>query len=174
MSSEASKYLPLFRSYLNGNVVDIASGGWPVVPWAIQIELPPDKFLWYNQRELPDSVEWKGDGAVLPFKDKTLDAVFSSHFLEDIFEWLPVLAEWTRCVKIGGYIVILLPDKKLWNEAIVLRSQPPNMEHRHESFAGELSAVFTKYFGHFQILEDRLTALTPEDYTILFVAKRIR
>lgn len=171
--SESAKYRHLVHAYLTGNGVDIASGGWPIVPHAIQIELPQEKFKWYNQRDLPADIEWKGDARDLPFKDKTLDFVFSSHFLEDVFEWLPVLTEWQRVLKVGGFMVILVPDKKLWNEAIA-RGQPCNSEHRHESRPGELTEVFQKHFGHFEIQKDQLTALDEFDYTVMFVAKRLR
>lgn len=171
--SESSKYKHIVQAYCTGNGVDIASGGWPVVPHAIQVELPPEKFKWYNQRELPTDIEWKGDAAVLPFKDFTLDFVYCSHFLEDVYDWLPVLSEWCRVLKLGGFLVILVPDKRLWNEAIA-KGQPPNNEHRHESHVGELSAIFRQYFGHFEIQKDQLTALTETDYSILFVAKRLR
>ena len=83
-----------------------------------------------------------------------------------------MIKEWCRCVRIGGHIIILIPEKDLWNEAIK-RGQPPNNSHRHEGRVGELTEVFRRYFGHFEVLEDRLTALTPEDYTIMFVAKRV-
>lgn len=170
--SETNKYAHLVRKYLNGNGVDIASGGWPVVPWAIQLELPAEKFRWYNQRELPETIELKGDACDLPFKDYTLDFVYSSHYIEDVFDWLPVLKEWTRCVKIGGFIVILLPDKALWNAAIA-KGQPPNCEHRHESRPGELSEVFAQYFGHFHVVEDRLSNAHEGDYNIIFAARRV-
>ncbi len=169
--SESAKYLHLVRGFLEGNGVDIASGGWPIVPWAIQVELTPDKFKWYNQRPIPEHIEWKGDARVLPFKDQTLDFVFSSHYLEDVEHWLPVLAEWCRCIKVGGFIVIILPDKKLWADALA-RGQPCNCEHRHEGEVGELTRVFNSHFGHFEVQIDKLTALDPLDYSIWFVAKR--
>lgn len=173
--SETAKYRHLTTKYLSGYGVDIGTGGYqPVVPHAISVELPAHDFAHYTGGRTPDFPIHLGCGALnLPFLDQSLDFVYSSHLIEDFFDWIPPIKEWARVVKIGGHVVLLYPDKKLWNEAL-LRGQPPNNEHKHESFAGEMTAFFGKYFGHFEILEDRLTALTPQDYSIIFVAKRIR
>ena len=172
--SETEKYRHLTAPYCTGCGVDIASQGVPVVPWAVSFDLPEKEFLKYSGGNPPKGpIHLRGYADKLPFDDKSLDFVYSSHLLEDYLDWNPVLAEWTRCVKIGGVIVILVPDKKLWNEAIAA-GQPPNNSHKHESYVGELTEVFSKFFGHFEVKEDRLTALTPTDYSILFVAKRIR
>ena len=68
-------------------------------------------------------------------------------------------------------MIILVPDKKLWHEAIAT-GQPPNCAHRHESRLGELTEHFN-VMGGFTILTERLTNLYPGDYTIMFVAKKV-
>lgn len=169
--SESGKYLHLTQQYCKGNGVDIGSQGWPVVPWAIQIELPEAEFAHYTSgKKLDQAGVFRGDGRALPFKDGVLDFVYASHVLEDFVDWEPILREWVRVLKPGGYLIILVPDKKLWNEAIK-RGQPPNCAHTHESYAGEL----TTYTGRIgvRVLEDRLTALYPEDYSILFVGQKL-
>jgi len=52
------------------------------------------------------------DGRKLPFSSNKLDFIFSSHCLEDFppKEILNVFNEWLRCIKINGYLVLLLPD----------------------------------------------------------------
>ena len=172
--SETDKYRHLTTPYLKGCGVDIGTGGYaPIVPHAISVELPPERFAWYTSNRKPEFPIHLDCGALdLPFKDGSLDFVYSSHLIEDFADWFPALREWTRIVKVGGRIVITFPDKKLWNEAIA-RGQPPNCEHRHESYVGEMSEHF-RHFPNFEILADRLTALTPEDYSIMFVAQRTR
>lgn len=171
--AETPRYRHLVEKYLVGSGVDIGTGGFsPVVPNAICIEQPASDFARYTQNRIPTSPIHIWSGAMdLPFKDGSLDYVYASHLLEDFFEWIPVLKEWTRIIKVGGYLVILVPDKKLWNEAIQ-RGQNPNCDHRHESYAGELTWFINEHFKHFTVFEDRLTALTPEDYTVLFAARR--
>jgi SAM-dependent methyltransferase len=169
--SETAKYRKFTVKHCQGNGVDIGSGGDPVVPSAIQVELPPEEYFKYRSGDVHGMpIQWHGSATELPFKDKTLDYVYSSHLLEDFLLWRPVLKEWTRVLKVGGKIIILVPDKELWAAAL-RKGQLPNCAHKHESYVGELTKE-AKHFG-WKVIEDRLTKLTPEDYTILFVGQRL-
>lgn len=173
-TSETEKYRYATVPYLAGVGVDIASQGIAVVPWAISYDLPEKHFLHYSNGNPPKGpLQLRGFAEELPFETKSLDWVYSSHFLEDVLDWKPIIKEWDRVLKIGGHMVILLPDKSLWKAALD-RGQPPNCEHRHESYPGELTEFFQKYFGHYEIIKDELTKVVPEDYNILFCAKRVR
>lgn len=167
--SETSKHRDKTVQYCVGNGIDIGSGGDPVVPNAIQIDLPDEKFEYYNSGKKLDKSAWRGSGADLPFKDNVCDFVYSSHLLEDFFDWDPILREWVRVLKPGGHLVILVPDKARWNAAI-RKGQPPNCEHRHESHVGELSQWCNR-LGLTKI-KDEFSKPNSEDYTIVFVAKK--
>jgi SAM-dependent methyltransferase len=174
--SESSRYKELTRLFcyrddgLPGCGVDIASQGDPVVPWAIQLDLPPQEFAYYNSNHIPRGpIQLTGWAQDLPFESNSLDFVFSSHLLEDFLIWSPILTEWVRVLKPGGNLIIVLPDKVLWNEAIA-RGQPPNCAHTHESFPGELSTYAEAL--NVDVIEDHLTNCYPGDYSILFVAKK--
>jgi SAM-dependent methyltransferase len=173
--AETPRYRHLVLPYLNGCGVDIGTGGYnPVVPWAIAVEQDAAAFAYYTSNRVPTAPIHLRCGALdLPFKDGALDFCYASNLIEDFADWMMPIREWTRVVKIGGYIVMLYPDKVLWAEEI-RRGRTPNCQHRHESYPGEMSEFFGRYFGHFEVLADRLTALTPEDYAILFVARRVR
>lgn len=172
--SETSKYRALTTPFCVGAGVDIASQGDPVVPHAMSFDLPEAEFLAYSNGAPPKGpIHLRGHADNLPFESGSLDFAYSSHLLEDFYDWIPLLSEWTRVVKIGGHIIILVPDKTIWNAAIA-RGQPPNCSHRHEAHVGELTYLFHQFFGHFEVIRDSLTAVTPEDYTIMFVAKRTR
>lgn len=151
--------------------VDIASQGASVVPWAMGFDLPKAEFDYYcGNHPAKGLIQLRGHADKLPFDDGSLDFLYSSHLLEDYLDWLPVLKEWTRVLKPGGKLIILVPDKKLWNEAIA-RGQPPNCSHRHESYAGELS-TYAAAIG-VRVIEDRLTNVVPGDYSIIFCAQKI-
>lgn len=170
--SEVSKYRELVARYCAGNVLDIGSQGDPVVPWAIQVELPEAEFQQYSGgMSLDQAGVWRGDGLQLPFKDDTLDAVFSSHLIEDFEDWRIPLREWSRVLKTGGHLVILTPDDDLFNAAVV-GGQPPNCAHRHCGKIGEISGLLMGIHP-FQVLNDRLTNLFPGDYTILFAGRKL-
>lgn len=171
-ATESDKYVHLVARYLRGNGIDVGCGGKPVVPHAIAFDLPQDTYAKYHSGLTPDRViQWGGDCHDLPFKDGTCDFCYSSHLLEDFADWYPLLKEWGRVVIRSGFLVILIPDKTLWNEAI-RRGQPPNCAHQHEGRVGELSEHILS-MGGFSIIEDRLTNVKPGDYTIMFVAQKL-
>jgi SAM-dependent methyltransferase len=56
------------------------------------------------------------DGTNLPFGDDTQDAVMASHVLEHIPNYRPTLAEWFRVLKPGGFLILFLPHKYLYEK----------------------------------------------------------
>jgi SAM-dependent methyltransferase len=69
------------------------------------------------------------DGKTLPFPNESQDAVFASHVLEHIDDWAGTLAEWYRVLKIGGYMVIAVPHRDLYER----KATPPsrfNLDHK--------------------------------------------
>lgn len=173
MSSETAKARHLVAHYCCGNGCDVGSGGDPVVPHAIQVELSDEKFAWYNSGHAPATpLQFRSDTAFmdLPFKDKTLDWLSSAHLIEDYVDWTPILTEWVRVLKPGGFLIILLPDKARWAKALE-GGQPPNNQHRHESHVGELS-TYAPALG-LLVIEDRFTESPPGDYGIMFVGQKL-
>jgi SAM-dependent methyltransferase len=171
--AESDKWKHIVAPYLHGNGIELATGGSPIVPTSIQFELSPLSYAKYNSMQpLRGPVQWRSDNAIfnLPFKDKTLDYVASSHLLEDYLDWVPLLTEWVRVLKLGGRLVICLPDKKRWLEALA-KGQPPNCAHQHESYVGELSS-YAPRLG-LSVIADKLTNVPPGDYNILFVGERM-
>ncbi len=175
--SETEKYRELTAKYcyrsdgLPGCGVDIASQGAPVVTWAMGFDLPPKEFSDYcGGHPAKGEIQLRGFAEALPFDDGSLDFVYSSHLLEDYFDWTPILREWVRVLKPGGKLIVLIPDVSLWAAAI-RRGQTPNCSHRHEGTVGELSFYAEKL--KLRVIEDRLTAIVPEDYTILFAAEKL-
>lgn len=169
--SETARYRAQTVSFCNGVGVDIGSGGDPVVPWAVNFDLPLTSFNAYRSN-VPafGPIQLRGFCDKLPFESDSLDFVYSSHLLEDFPNWTPILQEWVRVLKPGGNLVILIPDKVLWVQA-VCNGQPPNDAHRHEGEVGELSSYAAPL--NLRVIADQLTESFPGDYSILFVAQKL-
>ncbi len=172
--SETAKHRPLVAHLCGGNGVDLGSAGDPIVPWAIQVELPAEQYHQYNLSRPEARVQWHGSATDLPFKDGTLDFVHSSHLLEDFEFWQVILDEWSRVLKRGGYMIISVPDHERFR-AYVRRGAEAgvdcdNLGHRRESFVGDLSA-WLKPMGYSMLL-DRFVSENPQEYSIIAVGKK--
>jgi len=100
--SETAKYRHLAGRFCLGVGVDVASGGDPVVPWALNFDLPEPEFSRYRNNAPPlGTIQLRGFAEKLPFDSGSLDFVYSSHLLEDFEDWQPILVEWLRVLKPG-------------------------------------------------------------------------
>lgn len=172
-ATEHDKWRHLVAPYLKGNGIELATGGDPIVPTSIQFELSEASYAHYNSNQpIRGVVQWRQDDAIfkLPFKDGVLDYVASSHLLEDFTDWMTLLREWVRVLKRGGKLVVCLPDKARWAEAL-RHGQPPNCSHRHEAYVGELSTYAPKL--GLRTVCDKLTDTPPGDYNILYVGVKL-
>lgn len=164
--SETSKHKEDVLPYLHGNGVDIGCGNDPVRPDCVAIDIPQANYECYNGQG-ESGANFRAFAEDLPFKDHVLDWVYSSHLLEDfpLDEWPGLLREWTRVLKPGGTMVILVPEATRWAKALV-DGQPPNDAHQHEPELGELSALAPQV-GLTPVSESIVGA-----YSILFAAKK--
>lgn len=108
-----------FDRFLSGEaILDIGfagheANGQPIVPHAIGID-----------KDYPGY-----DGIRLPFSNETQDAVYSSHCFEHIEDYAGALREWHRVLKVGGYMIIVVPHQHLFEK----RMEPPsawNLDHK--------------------------------------------
>lgn len=175
--SETARYRHLTVPFCQGNGLDIACGNDPVTPNAIQVELSKERMKHYRGGEEPNNnIELHGDDfwKALPFKTGVLDFVYSSHYLEDVphEEWVPTLREWLRVLKSGGHLVILCPERNLWKAALD-RGQTMNAAHRYEPYLGDISKSVAVTGVRAEVVQEKLTALDADDYTIMAVFKKL-
>ena len=72
-----------------------------------------------------------GDAQYLKgIKDRTFDFVYSSHLLEHMADPSGALKNWWRVLKEGGYLILYLPHRDLYEKKKTLPSRW-NLEHRH-------------------------------------------
>jgi SAM-dependent methyltransferase len=63
------------------------------------------------------------DGRHLPFADASVDTVFSSHCLEHILYDHAAIQDWYRVLKVGGFIVCIVPSQALYEKKRFLPSR---------------------------------------------------
>lgn len=118
-----------YERYMHGQGIELGAQGYVdhkvigVVPKAIPVNL-----------DLPNY-----DGVNLPLNPNSIDFVFSSHVLEHIEDWQEVIQEWHRVVKVGGYIIIIVPHQYLYEKKRRLPSLY-NTDHKRFYTPGDLLA----------------------------------
>jgi SAM-dependent methyltransferase len=119
-----------FDRFLSGeHILDIGykgsnSNAVPIVPHATGVD-----------RDYPGY-----DGVHLPFADASQDAVHSSHCLEHIPDYQTAIAEWFRVLKIGGYLVLTIPHRWLYERKPTPTSRFGGNEHLRFYTVGSLAA----------------------------------
>ena len=113
--------------YLSGpNILDIGYRGYiedvvPIVPQAIGVELDYPGY----------------DGRTLPFPEHSQDAVFASHCLEHIEDFRQSVRDWFRVLRVGGFLVIMVPHQYLYEKRLALPSHY-NADHKRFYTPGSL------------------------------------
>lgn len=119
MPGETSKAKPrrlregFYERYLSGNGLDIGFGGDLIIPDAQGFDFE------------------HGDAQFLAeLKDEQFDFVYSSHTLEHMPVPAVALKNWFRVLKKGGYLVIYIPQRDLYEKKKTLPSRfNPNHTH---------------------------------------------
>lgn len=104
LSARAGEWPPR----LSGRGIEIGAHGHPIPgiqPFYV------DRFREFAGEKCPAHV--LSDGAVLPFRDSSLDYVASSHLLEHLADPAGAIVEWYRAVKPGGILYLVVPDRRL-------------------------------------------------------------
>lgn len=111
---EAAKIKWEIVPWTRGRVLDVGSGPCKAFPHFIGLDNGHD-IRTFGHQFRPDV--WIDDAADLRlFASEEYDAVFSSHLLEHIEpkNVVKTLREWWRVIKVGGYMVLYLPDETLY------------------------------------------------------------
>lgn len=102
-----------FETYCQGKGIDIGHGGDPVTPTV-------------HGWEIED-----GDAHSMPgVSDATYDFVYSSHSLEHMNDPETAVRRWWQILKPGGYLIISVPDRDLFEKKKTLPSRF-STDHKH-------------------------------------------
>lgn len=155
--SETQKIRQKVLMYCDGLVLDIGCGGDKIKPDAIGIDV----------RELP-GVNLKTErlnkiSEDFPEYVNGCDAVYSSHCLEHFKDDVGAVKDWIKLIKVGGYLVLYLPDMSLYKEY--------NPEHLHSYYHINFVSFFMKNFPGLKV-EDHGIDEGYNRYSFYVVARR--
>jgi SAM-dependent methyltransferase len=168
-TSESWKYRHLVAPYCSGCGVDIGTQGAAVVPWGISYDLPIEAYKKYTGESPPKGpIHLRGFAQALPFEAKSLDWACSIHVIEDfdLNAWPAIIGEMIRCVKPGGRVIVVVPDKKLWEQHLA-SGGIANANHKHEYEPGDFAWVASQL--GVQPPDERYTDACPSDYSYMAV-----
>lgn len=112
VAGEEKIVLEELAPHLDGKVLDLGCGGRKIHPKAIGVDIRPagEMGVGYNSNIASDGEVACDVVDLKPFADKSVDAILAKHLLEHIVRPIPALKEWSRVLKDGGRLVIVVPD----------------------------------------------------------------
>jgi predicted SAM-dependent methyltransferase len=165
--SETSKYRNNLQKFCKGCGLDIGFGGDPISPAAITLDLSRGRMAYCG--DSPMNLD--GDASNLFwFSDNVLDYVYSSHCLEDFENTKDMIIEWTRVLKIGGNLVLLLPDQKRYENHCKMIGAKPNPAHKIKNFGLLYLKNILSDINYLKVLYERDF---KNNYNFLIVIKKI-
>lgn len=135
-----------FDKYCQGEGIDIGYNSDPITPGCSGWDLQNGDAQYLNGVE-----------------DESFDFVYSSHCLEHVWDVRCAIKNWFRVVRRGGYLIIAVPHRDLYEK----KSQLPsywNADHKHMFLIGQAELPDT-----LDIVEEVRTGLTGEKYEVQYV-----
>lgn len=109
-----------FQKYCKGKGIDIGCGNQILQSDSMQLDIVPF-----------DKIHGNGDATFLKeIKNESFDYVYSSHCLEHIEDLRTCIKNWWRILKPGGYLLIQVPERDLYEKKKELPSNW-NQDHKH-------------------------------------------
>ena len=110
-----------FHKYLRGkNILHVGPGRsktetYPVSPGAIAVDFDYPGY----------------DGKTLPFSNGSQDAVLCCYYLQGLDDYRSAIADWFRVLKMGGFLIIIVPHQYLFERKLTL---PSSFVREHKRF----------------------------------------
>ena len=163
---EATKTKWRLVPYTRGRVLDIGCGPDKAFPHFIGVDNGHHSKFGYKIR--PDI--WANADKIDLVANESCDAVFSSHLLEHIpYEHVAdVLSEWWRCIKVGGYLCLYLPDE---DEYPPVGHEHANPDHKWNVNYGKVLSQM-KEVGSWDLVEFE-KCNKDDEYSLFFSFKKL-
>lgn len=141
------------RNHVNGHkdIVELGCGAQKTIFNSIGIDRVPKgeriPHLINNALSAADIAADVSNG--IPLEDQSTDLIISRHILEHCIDIAKTVEEWKRVVRIGGEIIIAVPDER------ITRSIPLNPEHCH-AFTPESLKSFMILFDFEEVKSEKI------------------
>jgi SAM-dependent methyltransferase len=153
--SEIAAMRDVFPAYCKGFGADFGCGAQKVCEGAVGVDfaMPYQNPTHPEGKTAADFVgPWEEFVATLP--EGSLDYIASSHLLEDYEDPAGVLLAWRRYLKVGGLLLLVLPNELQYRLHCIRAGSERNFGHRnwfdgHEDFIGRVLAQA----GAWEVLE---------------------
>lgn len=160
---ESNKIAHLVVAYAQGRGLDVGCGQMKCWPEMIGIDSLKD---YGGQR--PPSVDVVCNAEKLDvFGDRTLDYIFSSHFLEHVVDFKACLKEWWRTLKPDGHLILYLPHANFYPR---MNEPGSNPDHKRDFLPDDIISAM-KEIGSWELLENEERGKTNE-YSFFQVYKK--
>jgi ADP-heptose:LPS heptosyltransferase/SAM-dependent methyltransferase len=165
--NEAAKIAWELPRWTRGRGLDLGCGPQATFPHFIRVDNLKDTQL-FGQHIKPDvRIDTAEDLGL--FSTESLDFVFSSHLLEHIEpeNVVKTLKEWLRVLKVGGYLILYLPDE---DEYPKIGEAGANPDHRWNVSKDRVLEYMAKC-GHWDCV-DFQKRNQGEEYSLFFVFQK--
>lgn len=144
--------------YLHGTILDIGCGEEKVIPQAIGVDL---------NEKADIRVDLTNPHALRLFNDNAVNVVFSSHFLEHVYDYETMLREMWRVIRPKGLLILYLPHKDLYPNI----GQPgANPDHKHDFVPEDILRALDK-FAKYSVIRNQTYSGTNEYSFELIIEK---
>ena len=154
IGAESFKIRHMIVPYTRGAVLDIGCGPWKPWPHFLGVD---------RANATPDGQPWQTDlrrdaKDLGIFADRSMDAVFSSHLLDELDDPEAALAEWWRVIKPDGHLVLYLPHADHYPHAGEKGAVPA---HAHDYFPEDIIAAMD-LIGGWDLVENQVRTKREE------------
>lgn len=175
-SNEVSKIRDRVMPYLSGRGVDIGGYDCKVMPDAFCIDGRQADGVDFVTNDLYDVVN--SVVAIDGWDLWDLDYVFSSHTLEHLKDDYAAITEWSRFLKVGGYLILYLPDGRRYSN---VENKWHMRDYNYDNFmlffkrcfCGEGLLTGTENTPMFELVESGEDPHEEDMYSFYLVARKL-
>lgn len=162
--NESAKIKYYIVPYTRGKVLELGGGPWKTYQHFISVDNYSE---WQGLRWKPDIL---GDASNLElFASNSFDALFSSHLLEHIDNYIAALQEWWRVIKVGGHLVLYLPHKQYYPN---IGDEGANPDHRHDFDQSDIINAMKANAGDWDLMESEVRS-GGDEYSFFQVFRKL-